>query len=30
VAWKTVIKPQHAIADVEVAPAPAQVAQDTN
>jgi hypothetical protein len=30
VAWKTVIKPQHAIADVEVVPAPAEAAQDTN
>lgn len=30
VAWKTAIKPQHAVTDVEVAPAPAPAAQDTN
>ena len=30
VAWKTAIKPQHAVADVEVAPVPARVAQDSN
>jgi hypothetical protein len=30
VAWKTAIKPQHAVADVEVVPAPAQITQDTN
>ncbi len=30
VAWKTAIKPEHAAADVEVASAPARVAQDSN
>ena len=30
VAWKTAIKPQHAVADVEVAAVPARVAQDSN
>jgi len=29
VAWKTTVKPQHAVADAEVAP-PAEAAQDTN
>jgi len=30
VGWKTAIKPEHAVADVEVAPAPVRVAQDSN
>lgn len=30
VAWKTAIKPEHAIAEAEVPPAPARVAQDSN
>ena len=30
VAWKTAVKPQHAVADADAAPAPAPVAQDTN
>ena len=30
VAWKTAVMPQHSVADVDVAPAPAPVAQDLN
>ena len=30
VAWKTAVMPQHSVADVDVAPAPAPVAQDSN
>ncbi len=30
VAWKTAIKPEHALADAEPAPAVVEVAQDTN
>ncbi|MFZ1110814.1 MAG: DUF2948 family protein [Rhodomicrobium sp.] len=30
VAWKTAIKPRHALAEAEPAPAPAKVAQDRN
>jgi hypothetical protein len=30
VAWKTSIKPQHAVADADPAPAGADIAQDTN
>ncbi len=30
VAWKTAIKPQHTVAEVEPAPGPVKVAQDSN